>query len=258
MHQRVFMKLDQEQIKIFINFIDLFRNVVRDKQCKFVASHLADGTTLIEHPLKPNGKIKISKIDFEALCRNRLFYGHYLESPHQMQFIIPLEAIAQYEMLKNKRIAPLQRIENETLDYIKSDIFINRYPKSYAKWQMAEELFLLETDNRNLTTIGHLCRESLQEFSDELLSHKSIKSEYSRSKIIAKIKCVLKLIDISSSSKSQFLNALLNYWGALSDLVQKQEHDNQKESEHLEIEDARRIIFHSAIVMYEIDKTVFT
>jgi hypothetical protein len=250
------MNLDNEQKQIFINFIDSFKDIVRDNRYKFVASHLSDDTTLIGHPLKPDSDITLYKIDFEALCRSKLFDCYDFNNPNEMQFIITHEAFNVYELLKNEKLTPLQRIENDTLDYIKSQCFIKKYPKAYQKWQMAEELFLKETKNKNLTTIGHLCRETLQEFADELLLHKSIESEFSKSKIISKIKSVFEATNIGSTTTKHFLDALLNYWGALSDLVQKQEHDSQREGGTLKIEDARRIIFHSAIIMYEIDKTI--
>lgn len=251
------MKIDSEQKKIFIHFVDKYKDIIKDKRYKFVATHLADGSTIIGHPLKPNIDFKISKIDFEALSFNNLFNGYYLDSPHTMQFIISLEALEVYELLKKEKILPLDRVENDSSNYIKSKEFIEKYPRAYQKWLMAEELYLKETNNKNLTTIGHLCRESLQEFSEELLVNKFINKKFPKSHIIAKIKYVFETIGNNSSSTEKFLDSLLNYWGNVSDLVQKQEHGAQKEKSVLKINDARRIIFHSAIVMYEIDKTIF-
>ena len=45
-----------------------------------------------------------------------------------------------------------------------------------------------------------------------------------------------------------FLDALLTYWGTVSDLVQRQEHGAKKEGEPLMWEDARRVVFQTAIV----------
>jgi hypothetical protein len=52
------------------------------------------------------------------------------------------------------------------------------------------------------------------------------------------------------------LDALLAYWGTTSDLAQRQEHGAQKEGEVLTWEDSRRLVFHTAIVMVEIDRTL--
>ena len=46
------------------------------------------------------------------------------------------------------------------------------------------------------------------------------------------------------------------YWGTLSDLVQRQEHGAAKEGEPLTWEDGQRVVFHTAIVMWEIDRSL--
>ena len=55
---------------------------------------------------------------------------------------------------------------------------------------------------------------------------------------------------------SAFLQALVAYWGTLSDLVQRQEHGGQREARPLVSEDGRRIVFQTLNVMYEIDRAV--
>jgi hypothetical protein len=58
------------------------------------------------------------------------------------------------------------------------------------------------------------------------------------------------------STEWRFLDALLAYWGALTDLMQRQAHGALKKGEMLGWEDARRVVFHTAIVMFEIDKAI--
>lgn len=53
-----------------------------------------------------------------------------------------------------------------------------------------------------------------------------------------------------------FLDALLAYWGTASDLVQRQEHGNQKVGAALLWEDGRRVVFQTAMVMYEIERAL--
>jgi hypothetical protein len=52
------------------------------------------------------------------------------------------------------------------------------------------------------------------------------------------------------------LKALLAYWGTVNDLVQRQEHGGQKEREPLKWEDGRRVVFQTAVVMFEIARVV--
>jgi hypothetical protein len=53
-----------------------------------------------------------------------------------------------------------------------------------------------------------------------------------------------------------FLQSLLEYWGTVNDLVQRQEHGGQREGDPLTWEDGRRVVFHTLLVMYEIDRAV--
>jgi hypothetical protein len=58
------------------------------------------------------------------------------------------------------------------------------------------------------------------------------------------------------TTAAPFLDALLVYWGTVSDLVQRQEHGAQKEGRPLVWEDGRRVVFQTAIVMFEVDRTL--
>jgi hypothetical protein len=48
----------------------------------------------------------------------------------------------------------------------------------------------------------------------------------------------------------------VDYWGTVSDLVQRQEHGAQKQGAELTWEDARRVVFQTAIVMYEVSRAL--
>jgi hypothetical protein len=56
-----------------------------------------------------------------------------------------------------------------------------------------------------------------------------------------------------SSATHALLDALVPYWGTVSDLAQRQEHGAEKEGEALTAGDARRLVFQTAVVMVEID-----
>lgn len=53
-----------------------------------------------------------------------------------------------------------------------------------------------------------------------------------------------------------FLEALLAYWGTVSDLANRQEHGATREGESLVAEDARRLVFQTMLVMYELDRAL--
>jgi hypothetical protein len=57
-------------------------------------------------------------------------------------------------------------------------------------------------------------------------------------------------------TERQFLDALISYWDSIDDLTQRQEHGAQKEGIPLIWEDARRLVFQAANVMFEIDRAL--
>ena len=52
-------------------------------------------------------------------------------------------------------------------------------------------------------------------------------------------------------AKSRFLDALFEYWRAVGDLAQRQEHAGQREGDPLVWEDGRRLVFQTALLMSE-------
>jgi hypothetical protein len=58
------------------------------------------------------------------------------------------------------------------------------------------------------------------------------------------------------SKTLEFLKALVNYWGTVSDLAQRQEHGGQKEGEPLLLDDGLRVVMQTMIVIYEVDSAL--
>ena len=57
-------------------------------------------------------------------------------------------------------------------------------------------------------------------------------------------------------ASSAFLEALVEYWGTVIDLTQRQEHGAQKEGSPLTWDDGRRVVFQTACVMFELDRAL--
>ena len=57
-------------------------------------------------------------------------------------------------------------------------------------------------------------------------------------------------------TEKTFLDALISYWDSIDDLTQRQEHGAQKEGKPLLWEDGRRLVFQTAVVMFEIDRAL--
>ena len=153
---------------------------------------------------------------------------------------------------------PVQRVTDEIRGYVASEDFKSHYKNAYAKWAQAEAHLWGEDSDQQLTTIGHLCREALQEFATALVDHHNPPSTNTdKTKTIDRMRAVLNCCsDQLGGTVAPFLDALLVFWGTVSDLVQRQEHGAQKEGGPLVWEDARRVVFQTAVVMFEIDRCI--
>jgi hypothetical protein len=153
---------------------------------------------------------------------------------------------------------PLERVQNVYREYIASASFQRRYPAAYAKWSQAEALLWSSNSVASFTTIGHLTREAMQEFATVLVERfHPTGVEAIPAKTVSRIRAVLdsRSASIGTTAKG-FYDTLLAYWGTVSDLVQRQEHGAQREKAALVWSDARRVVFHVAIVMFEIDQAL--
>jgi hypothetical protein len=138
------------------------------------------------------------------------------------------------------------RFESGIAEYISAEGFRRRYRGAYQKWVDAHQL--LETaPERQATTIGHLCREAIIEFSDQLAREYDV-GPFEAMKTKAKIRAVFAQRDDVSRTLRRSLEALLDYWESLIELVNRQEHGRK-----LSADDGRAIVFQTMLVMREID-----
>ena len=94
----------------------------------------------------------------------------------------------------------------------------------------------------------------MQEFADIIVKDFNLSEvDNNKAHTVARIRTILEsqIVKIDTSIKP-FVEALLTYWGTVSDIIQRQEHGGQKEGEVLVWDDGRRVVFHTAIVMLEI------
>jgi hypothetical protein len=139
-------------------------------------------------------------------------------------------------------------LESSIGTYIDDARFVRRHREAYDRLQSAIDLYSVHPE-RHATRIGHECREAMQLFANTLAPD-------SAGGTVDRIRAVLASVEASASVTAQ-CDALVRYWGTTSDLAQRQEHGATREGEPLSSEDARRLIFHATLVMYEIDRLVF-
>jgi hypothetical protein len=248
--------LEPVQEELLMTIVEAARNVPRSERRKFVVAQSSAGDSLY-HPGVPKDKRRIYFGDVEILAHAGLLYLGYGSRGSPLFDVAPL-GFRYYEHLKKRSGEPIKRIQSTVRDYLNAQEFQRKYPEALKKWSSAEDLLWRADTEQQLTTIGHLCREAVQEFATafvERVQPPGVTDD--KSKTIARLKAVLDMrADEMGSTEKPFLETLLTYWRRVNDLIQRQEHGAQKEGEELVWEDGRRVVFHTAIVMFEIDRAV--
>jgi hypothetical protein len=148
-------------------------------------------------------------------------------------------------------------IERDVTGYLRGDLIAARYPKTYKRWLRAEQQ-LVSGKSEDLTIVGHTAREVLQIFGTELVElHTPVGAPPDPTKTVARVRAVLDLHKQTlGATRTELLDALLTYWGTVSDLAQRLEHAAQKEGEPISREDARQLVYLTAQVVFEIDRSL--
>jgi hypothetical protein len=248
------ISLEPVQKNLLITLVEASRNTPTDERQKFLVSR-SDGCGDLIHPTVPEDKTSVYIGDIEVLDQEGLIALGY-SSKGTPRFDVTPRGFKYYEYLKGELGEPVKRIEETIRNYLKADSFAKKYPKAYEKWNSAEGLLWKTDSKEQLTLIGHLCREAVQEFSDCLISAYNISdAPNDKTKTVAKLKAVIEVrAEALGNTKRDLLEAIVVYWGTVNDLIQRQEHDSQKEGKPLIWEDARIVVFQTLIVMFEIDK----
>lgn len=245
--------LEKEQEELLSLIVEAARNVPREQRQKFyVSGSISSPQSFLMHQGLPEGKILIYEGDVEILANTgllRLTYGG-----NSMSFDVTPMGFRYYEYLKQRSGQPVQRIEASIKNHLTSDLFQQKYAQAYQKWSNAEAMLWSSDSEQQLTTIGHLCREAVQEFASALVEqYQPFNVDQVKAHVVARLRVVL---DLQSqrlgATYKPFLEALLSYWETVSDLIQRQEHGGQREDRPLVWEDARRVVFQTVIVMFEI------
>ena len=159
-----------------------------------------------------------------------------------------------YAEMKRRAGEASTAIVAEIRDFLDGRAFMESFPGAYARWREAEQDLWGAESLAQMTRIGHTCREALQEFAASLAQRCGAEVPADRAKTVQAIRAVLETRQLGKTHKA-FLDALLVYWGTVSDLVQRQEHGAARDNEALTWEDARRVVFQTAIVMFEVARS---
>ncbi len=160
--------LEPEQQELLVALVEAARAVPRDQRQKFVVFRPMGSPDQVHHPGLPDNGLTAYMGDFEARARASLLALTY-GSKGTPQFDATPQGFAYYAEMKRRTGHPIQRTEADVRHYLDADEFRGRYPCAYGKWTEAEALLWDDDSARRLTTIGHLCREAMQEFTAVLV-----------------------------------------------------------------------------------------
>jgi hypothetical protein len=251
-------RLQPEQEELLCRLVEAYWNVDRDHRQQFYLhpQRKSEPNMSIQHPGLPGGTSYVYMGDIIVLTRAGLLFSSNAGTIHG--FDITPEGFDYYDGLKKSIQEPGQRIENHIRSYIDTAAFQQKYPTAFKKWTYAECMLWSTDSDEKLATIGHLCREAIQEFTEALVvKFQPPDIGNDKALTVKRLKGVLHIQKEKLGTKEiPFLEALITYWGTVSDLIQRQEHGGLREQTPLIWEDARRIVFQTVIVMYEVDRAV--
>ena len=257
--QKDFPILEEEQINLFCQIVDAHRNVIPSKRTDFIVTRDSTSDSML-HPGFSNGWADVVIVDLRILDNSGLIKIYNSNNPHtEFSFTLTSLGFQYYEYIKDKSISPIERIQKETLNFINIPSFEQRYKNAFLKWKESEKLLWSTNTEINISTVGHLCSEALQDFLDILISRHHLGKDYpQKDKTKGRVKALINnRKSTSSDTILKLLEKFYEFWDMLNELVQRQEHYGLKERETIVLEDAKRVVLYTVIIMQELDKQFY-
>jgi hypothetical protein len=247
--------LEPEQEQLFFALVEAVRSVPRSQREDFSFIAFGQGSLVEGNGLQD----EVLGSDVQHLATVGLVeVGKYHTRGSGFNFYLPPGALSYYGELKQQSGDPVEQVETEIRSYLQADSFRAAHPTAYSRWAEAVDLLWSADSERELSTIGHKCREAIQEFTTSLVDRDrpdpvNQDKAMTRDRLSAVLNAHRPQL---GETRSALLDAMFGYWRALGDVVQRQEHAGQREREPLDWEDGRRVVFQTAVVMFEIDRAL--
>jgi hypothetical protein len=248
-------QLPDELLELLFAVVEASRRQSSSDKEPFLLTMTHGGDHVIHRAL-PDGSVRSNEQDVETLARYGLISAKRTQK-HTMSFYVTPEGFAHYDRLKSQGRAPTENIEADLRHLVDSDRFRSRYPEAQRKWAAAESLLWADRQGSE-STIGHLCREAMQEFAQGLVDrYKLADVSTNKAEDVNRVRAVIASRKAQvSTSRAALLDALLVYWGTTTDLVQRQEHSGAKEGEPVTWDDSRTVVLHTLILFAELDRSL--
>lgn len=181
-------RLEPEQLQILSALVEAMRSVPRSQRGRFIySSEINHLDVRVWNEGIHGWHTRVLPADLDVLAGEGL-----LSFAEPQKFYVTPRGLQLYEEAKLASGRPVERVQAEVRTYCETEQFRAAHPTAYEKWRSAEELLWGEDSGLKLTAIGHLCREALQQFADELVRQLGVADpEPDKGKTINRIKACL-------------------------------------------------------------------
>lgn len=249
------ISLEPEQEGLLALMVETQRSVPREQRHPFHVMKAMGRPPTLWHPALKHEETFISEGDVLTLAEYNLLRVGYTSRGSQT-YDVTNTGYAYYEEMKYAQGTPLERVQIEIRNYFEDlGSFRMNHADAFRKWVEAEEVLWKKDSETRLSTVGHLCREAVILFTDKLVEvHKPESVDEDSQHVVRRVEAVLKQRSRIGKAENEALGNLVRYWYSLNQLIQRQEHEAVREAESLMWEDARRVVFVTAFLLFEIHR----
>lgn len=152
------------------------------------------------------------------------------------------------------------QVEAEVRRFLEGQAFTRRHPEAAKAWSAAMAALWSATTPGDFDNLGGQSRVAMQQFVGSVIE--AYGSPANMDPDVAKTRNRMRAVighhrAAIGDTAAELLDALLGYWSAAIESVQQLHKASQLEGRRpLSWEDARRAVFQTGLVMYEIDRTL--
>lgn len=240
--------LELEVRYLLCEMVEADASIPREQRRKFMLVTDMNGACLLHPGLANDHSVVVQ--DVELLAHYGLLFVTFGRRGTRLFAISPLGR-RYYEHLRSDEGQRVAWIEEVTLRHFRTDDFRNRYGAAYESWRRADDLAWSEDAEGRQSEIGHNCRDALVGFVNALVEkHQPEGVEENPEKFLNRLSSVLVDRDVSETVRQ----ALKAYWKYVAALTMRQDHRDRREGAGLLPVDGRRVVFHTALAMFEVDR----
>ncbi len=252
-YSAVMVRLDQKQRDTLVTIVELVRSVPRNQRHSFYLAETNQYAALVMPGARTQPHVLAADV-------RELFHAGLIRfapggGRNTTAYDVTPTGFAYYDALMTEAGGQTATIEKQVTRYLDSQDFSARHRDSYGKWSQAAKEVRGDDTERRMTSVGHHVREAMMAFAAECVALYGVAdAPIDLEKTLHRLRAVIaEAAPRLGDTERPMLDALVTYWGTVHDLAARQEHGAAK-AVPLVVEDARRVVFHTAMVMFELDR----